>query len=173
MDSSEGPAPSRADVHSRKLILQERRFLCLYLLRIVQCAGIERFIDMQNMESILQSSMSIITSAGDGRTSLAQAMQAVRAQDYAGAEQHLREAYDLIKDAHIEQTKVIQGSMNLDKSDSENEEAIRLLFTHAQDTVMTIHSEYLVLKEVIALMESNDQRLKKLEEIVYGQKISG
>lgn len=117
--------------------------------------------------------MSIITSAGDGRTSLAQAMQAVRSQDYAGAEQHLREAYDLIKDAHIEQTKVIQGSMNLDKSDSENEEAIRLLFTHAQDTVMTIHSEYLVLKEVIALMESNDQRLKKLEEIVYGQKISG
>ena len=124
---------------------------------------------MQNMESILQSSMGIITSAGDGRTSLARAMQAVKNRNFDEADQCLKEAYDLIKDAHLEQTKVIQSSM---KSDDESEEAIRMLFTHAQDTVMTINSEYLVLKEIIELVKIQDQRLEKLEEVVYGQKVS-
>ncbi len=111
------------------------------------------------------AAMEIISIAGDGRALVSEAVHAAMQGDYQTAEKKLKESYDFIKKAHISQTKVIQEEMN-DNENSEN--AAKLLFTHAQDTIMTINSEYLVLKQMVEMMKKMEERITKLEEKIDG-----
>ena len=113
----------------------------------------------------LKTAMNMIASAGDGRNLLNQALSSAKNANYDQADQILKEAFENIKIAHIAQTQIIQASINSDNED----EAATLLFTHAQDTLMTINSEYLLAKEIIEIMKSFDERLCKMEEIINGK----
>ena len=67
-------------------------------------------------------------------------------------------AYDeKIVEAHHIQTEDIQAAIRGEKQE------YSLLFAHAQDTLMTIYSEIIVAKQLIAVFESYERRLTALE----------
>lgn len=79
--------------------------------------------------------MGVIINAGDGRNCINDALDCLASFDFAGAEEHLKEAEAKILKAHEAQTETIQ------RQAAGEDLEYSLLFTHAQDTLMTINSE--------------------------------
>lgn len=92
--------------------------------------------------------MNIILHAGDARTKVQSALDLLKVKDFNGAKNELVEAKDKIRLAHASQTEVIQNETR-----GVHYEPC-LLFTHAQDTLMTINSEYLIASQMVDLFES-------------------
>ena len=113
---------------------------------------------MENKD-LLVSSMTMISQSGDGRDIIQQALDSARNNELEKAETLLDEAFEKLKVAHREQTKILQNAMK-----QENEESAKLLFSHAQDTLMTINSEYYLAKQIVACMGDLYARIEKLEE---------
>ncbi|GAA6427854.1 PTS lactose/cellobiose transporter subunit IIA [Dielma fastidiosa] len=107
------------------------------------------------IEDLNQAAMQIILHAGDCRKVLNDALNAVYEDDMAGAEKKLKIAKAEITEAHRLQTAMIQGTI------MDENQPTSLLFTHAQDTLMTINSELLLVKHMIKLY-------KKLEDKING-----
>jgi PTS system cellobiose-specific IIA component len=108
-----------------------------------------------NMENeLVPVAMQIILNAGDARTAAAGAIEAVKAGDFAEARKKLKDAKECIRLAHVSQTEVIQNETR--------GKAYQpcLLFTHAQDTIMTINSEVILTEQLIDLF---DAVYKKIE----------
>lgn len=84
---------------------------------------------------INQVAMEVILNAGDGRADIELALTSCAAFDFDGAETHLKDAEAKILRAHNAQTETIQA-----QAAGEDVE-YSLLFTHAQDTLMTISAE--------------------------------
>ena len=78
------------------------------------------------------------------------------------AADELNKANELIKEAHIIQTQVIQKAMA-----KENKESAELLFAHAQDTLMTINSEYNTAVQMMAMYQLLNARLCRLEDALF------
>ncbi|MGM0174862.1 MULTISPECIES: PTS lactose/cellobiose transporter subunit IIA [Enterococcus] len=96
---------------------------------------------------LIPVSMQIILHAGNGRTKAQEAIQFAKLKDFESARAALKEAKDNIVLAHRSQTEVIQ-----------NEAAGKsyqpcLLFTHAQDHLMTITSEVNMTRDLVDLFE--------------------
>ena len=102
--------------------------------------------------------MEIIFHAGNGRFKVIEAFEKAIETDYFKAKILMEEAYEEIKKAHEVQTKAIQSI-----AAGELEEEYSVLFSHAQDTLMTVYSEYNVSKRVLELISSLEERLQKLE----------
>ncbi len=81
--------------------------------------------------------MNMIMHAGDARTLIMDALEDVAANNDDEALKKLEEAHDELIKAHQVQTSYIQHVAS-----GEVEEQYSVLFTHAQDTMMTIYSEY-------------------------------
>ena len=107
------------------------------------------------IEDLNQAAMQIILHAGDCRKVLNDALNAVYEDDMAGAEEKLKIAKAEITEAHRIQTATLQGTI------MDENQPTSLLFTHAQDTLMTINSELLLVKHMIKLY-------KKLEDKING-----
>ncbi len=107
---------------------------------------------MHTNEEFNQAAMQIILHAGDCREMLGEAVKMVLADaPAADVDAKVEEAKHEIAKAHAMQTDMIQDSI-------EDEELhTTLLFTHAQDTLMTINSEVNLTQQLIALY-------RKLEE---------
>lgn len=116
-------------------------------------------MDLEN-NPLTEVAMEIILHAGDARMFIQQALDAVAAFDYDTATAKLAEARREWTLAHHAQTDTIQaetaGTVRHEYS---------MLFTHAQDTLMTINSEYIVAQKLVALARAIDERLKKLERV--------
>ena len=84
---------------------------------------------------INQVAMEVILNAGDGRADIELALTSCASFDFDGAETHLKDAEAKILQAHNAQTETIQA-----QAAGEDVE-YSLLFTHAQDTLMTISAE--------------------------------
>ncbi len=112
---------------------------------------------MENKE-LLISSMTMISQSGDGRDIIQQALDSARNSEFIKADGLLSDAFEKLKVAHREQTKVLQNAMK-----QEDEESARLLFSHAQDTLMTINSEYYLAKQIVACMKDLYARMEQLE----------
>lgn len=108
-------------------------------------------------EKTIQSAMTIILNAGDARVECKKALDAIALGDFEKADEHMKEAHKKITIAHREQTDAIQ-----DETRGEKKEYC-LLFSHAQDTLMTINSEINIAKQMINIFRSYNERLKKLE----------
>lgn len=109
-------------------------------------------------ETIMNTSMEIIISAGDARLFIHKALKAIAESDYALAAQEMESAKKKLVEAHKAHTNIIQ-------SEARGEEVeYTVLFTHAQDTLMTINSEMELVKSLIKVFESFEERIKKLEE---------
>ena len=102
----------------------------------------------ENKEIELKA-MEIILHAGDGRLFVMQALDAIAEDDFQQAEIYLESAYAEIQKAHNVQTLVIQGVAS-----GELEQIYSILFAHAQDTLMTIYSEYNLANKLFKITES-------------------
>jgi cellobiose PTS system EIIA component len=109
-------------------------------------------------KDINEVSMRIIMNAGDARLVIKEVLDFIAACDFEEAEKKLTDARKLITAAHAAQTETIQGEARGEKIE------FSLLFAHAQDTLMTIMSEWNTAKQLIHVFKSFDNRLKKLEE---------
>lgn len=108
-------------------------------------------------QEVVEKSMSIILHAGDARLFCQKSLEAISTFDFDKAEKVLEKAQEQITIAHKEQTDVIQEETRGEKSD------YSLLFAHAQDTLMTINSEIIIAKHLLAISKAVDSRISKLE----------
>lgn len=101
---------------------------------------------------LIPVAMQIILHAGNARNHASGALAAAKKNDFVEADNLMNEAEKEIIEAHKAQTKIIQDEMSGLSYD------YSLLFTHAQDTLMTIKSELNFAKELIDVLK-----------IVYGK----
>lgn len=104
-----------------------------------------------------QAAMQIILHAGDARLKTAEALTALKSFDIEGAKQHLLDANEDIVAAHQSQTASLQAESNGEEIE------YSILFTHAQDTCMTVCSEINIAQQLVDICEAIDERFKKLE----------
>ncbi|MGL5687066.1 MAG: PTS lactose/cellobiose transporter subunit IIA [Vagococcus fluvialis] len=108
-------------------------------------------------EKINEISMTIILHAGDARKIIMDALTEIGEADFEAAEKKLVEAKKEINLAHRAQTDTIQEEAGGSK------QSFSLLFAHAQDTLMTISSEWNIAKKMIEIFRKYDSRLEAIE----------
>lgn len=97
-------------------------------------------------QELNELAMKIILHAGDCRGLLNEAFLSARqGDDWNAIQSILKKAREKITEAHRLQTMVIQNSVMNEK------QTLTLLFIHAQDTLMTIHSELFMTENVLEL----------------------
>lgn len=102
----------------------------------------------ESLDNILvEVAMQIILHAGNARLSIADALKDAKQFSFDKAIEKMNEAEQEITLAHKAQTEVIQN----EASGSAYE--FTLLFVHAQDTLMTIQSEFRMAKELIDILK--------------------
>lgn len=110
-------------------------------------------------EETVNTAMSIIMSAGDARLLCKQSLDAVAKSDLAAANELFKQSKKKIAEAHGLQTDAIQSEMNGGEPLEYNS-----LFTHAQDTLMTVYSEINITRHLIQICGHYDERLKEMEK---------
>ena len=111
----------------------------------------------EEISKTTQDAMTILMAAGEARAEIKQAYEAVAAGDLKAADEHIGAADAKILEAHHVQTDHIQGALRGEKQEYD------LLFSHAQDTLMTIYSEIIVAKQLYKVFCALDERIAKLE----------
>ncbi|RGT55004.1 PTS lactose/cellobiose transporter subunit IIA [Solobacterium moorei] len=106
---------------------------------------------MKDNNPLIQVSMQIILYAGDARNDADTALNAAENGNFKEAVHYLKDAEKNITLAHQAQTDIVQAEMA-----GTNYEPC-LLFSHAQDTLMTITSEIKFTKRLITLYRRLDQ----------------
>lgn len=113
------------------------------------------------MDDLLsQQAMKIILFAGDARVNCKNALTATEKNDFEKATAEMKAAKKNITEAHKVQTEAIQSEMGEDSKAKPHS----LVFTHAQDTLMTIYSEINIANHLIKIAKQLDQRLKNIEK---------
>lgn len=109
-----------------------------------------------NLENA-QTAMKIILHAGDARLKISEALKSLKVFDIENAKSLLKEADKDIVAAHQSQTEALQAESNGDEIE------YSILFSHAQDTCMTVCSEMNIAEQLIDICESIDERFRKIE----------
>ena len=113
--------------------------------------------NLQNYEMDMnEAAMQIIIHAGDARLYTMEAIDAMGDEDFEKAGEQLKLAAEKLKAAHIVHTKAIQDEargVSLPYT---------LLFTHAQDTLMTIKSELLLAEHLLGVLKKINRRMDDL-----------
>ncbi len=104
------------------------------------------------MIDINEVAMKVILHAGDGRMLIEEALEKMAAFNFHEAHESLKLAEKEIVAAHNAQTQVIQSQVA-----GENME-YSLFFIHAQDTVMTVNSEYRMTEKMLKVFEALEKR---------------
>lgn len=113
---------------------------------------------LQNKEMDLnETAMQIIIHAGDARLFTMVAIDAMGDDQFEKASKQIDLAKEKLKAAHILHTKAIQDEARGVSS------PYSLLFTHAQDTLMTIKSELLLAEHLLGVFEKLNHRMDDLE----------
>lgn len=103
-------------------------------------------MDKTTIEQLSSAAMQIILHAGDCRNLLNEAINdLLDDKSEEEVKDKITQAKKEITKAHVIQTDMIQSSIN------EEELQTTLLFTHAQDTLMTINSEVNLVQSMIRL----------------------
>lgn len=102
--------------------------------------------------------MQMILHAGDARLHISNALRDVKEFEIEEARKKMQEAEKELQQAHQFQTNVIQDEAGGTKHE------LHILFIHAQDTLMTIKSEYELARQFIDIAEAIDNRFKQIEE---------
>ena len=108
--------------------------------------------------NIITHAMSIIMDAGDARMDCVRALEALKQWNFTDAENFLKTAKEKIVSAHVKQTQVIQLESSGEIPD------YSILFTHAQDTLMTVDSEIELVEHLMELYKNIDTRFQALEK---------
>lgn len=99
------------------------------------------------VEEMNAQAMEMIVHAGNGRTLLNRALDALYEGDEETYNERMAEAKKEMTAAHGAQTKVLQSTIQ------DEEVKPNILFTHAQDTLMTIMSEINVAKHLAKIVK--------------------
>ncbi|MDJ1122665.1 PTS lactose/cellobiose transporter subunit IIA [Olsenella sp. YH-ols2217] len=105
---------------------------------------------------INEVAMGVIINACNGRDKIDKAFDAMGQLDFDAARALLEEADKDLLQAHNAQTETIQA-----QAAGENTE-YSLLFTHAQDTLMTITSEHRIAKNLLNVFEAMSAQIETL-----------
>jgi len=107
-------------------------------------------------DEVVTAAMQIIMKSGDARVLIQDALDAVSVQNFQLAKEKLVEGQKEMTAAHSIQTDMIQGEARGESR------GYSLLFTHAQDTLMTIYSELYLSKKMVSIFESYEARFQEL-----------
>lgn len=100
----------------------------------------------KTIEELNTAAMQMILFAGNSRNMITEALNSIeKGLDADAVNAKLKEAKEEITKAHKIQTDIIQSTIE------EDEPGTTLLFTHAQDTLMTIYSELNMAKHMMKL----------------------
>ena len=103
---------------------------------------------------LISVAMQIILHAEDARVKVTEGLQEAKRFDFEKAEALMEEAEKAFVLAHKAQTEIIQN-----EASGESYE-FSLLFAHAQDTLMTIHSELRMAKEMVDILKIIEEKTK-------------
>jgi PTS system cellobiose-specific IIA component len=106
---------------------------------------------------INETAMQIIIHAGDARLHVVGAISAMGDNRFDEARQQITLAQEKLKSAHVLHTRAIQDEARGVYAPHS------LLFTHAQDTLMTIKSELLLAENLLGVFEKLNQRIDGLD----------
>jgi len=107
-------------------------------------------------DELNQAAMKIIMYAGDCRSMVTEALKAMMADaDPAAVDEKLKLAKEKIVQAHHIQTDMIQSTIE------DEELQTTLLFSHAQDTLMTIYSELNMAGHMVAMYRKLAEKVKE------------
>ncbi|SHE63960.1 PTS system, cellobiose-specific IIA component [Seinonella peptonophila] len=104
-------------------------------------------------EEISQVAMKIILHAGNARTFIMESFQCMGEEQFTEAREKLKEAKQETLLAHKAQTETIQSEAQGNKHE------FSLLFAHAQDTLMTIMSEWNIANQLVKVFEQMSKRI--------------
>ena len=113
---------------------------------------------MLNREQMVQLSMLMILEAGNAQNLIQDALREIEELKYVDADDLLKSADEHLIKAHQHQTEIIQK-----EADDENVEYLAL-FSHAQDTLMSVKSEYRITISLMSLVKTINDRMNQLEE---------
>lgn len=99
-------------------------------------------------DELSRVAMEVILNAGDGRQCIDQALERLASFDFDAAEACLGEAEAKLLLAHQAQTDTIQ------RQAAGEDIAYSLLFTHAQDTLMTVSAELHMVQKMMPLVRA-------------------
>lgn len=105
-----------------------------------------------------KKAMEIILHSGDARLKINHALTKAAEGNYSDCEQLLEEANANLVKAHEIHTAILQKIAAEDMK-----ETYSILFTHAQDTLMTIYSEYNLAKQIIHIAENLQKQISLLQ----------
>lgn len=113
------------------------------------------------MDDVLsEQAMKIILFAGDARVNCKNALVSTEKNEFETAIEEMKVAKMNITEAHKIQTQAIQSEMG----EEAKPHGHSLLFTHAQDTLMTIYSEINMANHLIKIAKQLNDRLLLLEK---------
>lgn len=110
------------------------------------------------IEEVMDQAMKIILYAGDARTYCEKALNEIADFQFDNAEDYLEECEKCIVEAHIIHTRIVQREAAGEQFE------YMMLFTHAQDTLMTIASEIRMTKKLFKMYQKLDVRLQAIEK---------
>ena len=100
--------------------------------------------------------MELIINAGQARSFAHEAMRAARENNFAEAEEALKQAHASAKDAHSVQTRLIEADQG------EGKITVTLVMVHAQDHLMTSMLAIEMAEEIIGLQQKVHELSKQL-----------
>lgn len=104
---------------------------------------------MDDTKELQEVAMQVILFAGDARTLADQAFSAAQDGDFDSADAGIAAALDKINGAHNAHTDIIR------REAEGHQFPYSILFSHAQDTMMTIDSEIRMTTKLIEMMRKN------------------
>jgi PTS system cellobiose-specific IIA component len=114
--------------------------------------------DTNTLEQVATTAKAIILPCGEARQLIHQALDAAGSGDAASARELLVEAKAKSTLGHRAQTTIVQ-------SEARGEQQIySVLFTHAQDILMTVMSELAIAGKIVDVFERLDERIDALEK---------
>ena len=97
------------------------------------------------LDTVNNLSMQIILYSGDAHELFEEALNEAGSGKFEECEKKMKEGFGKLTEAHKVQTKMIQDAIE------EEDPKMPVLFIHAQDTMMTIQSEYRMAKRIVDL----------------------
>jgi len=108
-------------------------------------------IDEEQNNEDLRATMNIIIFSGDARALIMHAMDLIGDFKYDEAETLMKDAHTKLVEAHALQTNKVQQEADGKKIE------YSVLFTHAQDTLMTVNTEYNMVHHLIKIFRKRDE----------------
>ena len=122
-------------------------------------------MDDDKHEALQQTAMQMILHAGDARVWLRAAYEAITDQDFRKTREVLAKAKADITLAHKAQTQLIQDEARGTRHDAS------LLFNHAQDTLMTVNSEWFTANNLLGVIQVLVTRIDAIEALVRDDEV--